>query len=65
MIDAVECRRLVECHQDCRPMIVETIEDVIGDLEQCRLSGMAFSVGRLHCIKAGQRGDVRDNSSKY
>ena len=38
MVDAVECRRLVECHQNCRPMIVETIEDVIGDLEQCRLS---------------------------
>lgn len=26
---------------------------------------MAFSVSRLHCVKAGQRGDMRDNSSKY
>ena len=46
-------------------MIVETVEDVIGDLEQCRLGGMTFSVSRLHCIKTGQRGYVLDNSSKH
>jgi len=40
MIDAVEHSGLIKCDEYCRPMISETSENNIGQLEQSRFRQM-------------------------
>jgi len=51
MVDAVECYRLVQSNEDCRLTTVKAFVDVIGNLQQCGLCGMSFSIRRLYRIE--------------
>ena len=65
MVDAVESRRLIKRHQNCRLMVVEPTEDVVRDPEQSCLSRMVLPVRGLQSVETWPGRYVRNYSSKH